>query len=81
MAVYSHFEERVAGDHVHLDAQPQHGVVLPPAQVVALEQAAPRGLARARQLRQVHVAEAQLLVRPTTWKCNNQKFKIKICKS
>lgn len=57
-----HFEEWVAGDHVHLDAHAQHRVVLPPARVVPLQQTAARRLARARQLGQVHVAEAQLLV-------------------
>lgn len=60
--VYSHFKQRVAGDHAHLDAQAQHGVVLAAARVVPLQQEAARRLARARQLRQVHVAEPQLLV-------------------
>lgn len=63
-----HFEQRVAGDHVHLDAYPQHGIVLPAARVVALEQAAARRLTRARQFGQIHVAKAQLLVRSPTCK-------------
>lgn len=57
-----HFEERVSGDHIHLDTYPQHRVVLTPARVVPLQQAPPRGLTSTRQLSQVHIAETQLLV-------------------
>lgn len=57
-----HFEQYVAAQHVHLDGDAQHRVVLALLGVVALQQAATRRLAGAGELGQIQIDEAQLVV-------------------
>ena len=61
-----HFEENVTGQHVHLDGDPEHGVVLPVTRVVALQQTAPSAETSSGEFGEVQVAEAELLEGPAS---------------